>query len=396
MEISEFRELLKRFPPLEEFPICNNHHQSQNKNTELAAAKEKKPINAALVAIPMGKKFFIWTTFNDEMLVAAANQRNEACYLLELNSRRCIVSARKLELAASASYDVDSAIPDYGSVFLATAQNSVLFIEDVFIYRGHSTVKLPYGTRLGYIYEFMQKKQRALVGQRLVLPTHWPASLIGDFEAVKPPGYPVYQYQIRYLTTHEIIYNASLDKPVTCVTCVTPENTIVSSSSSSSLDKPVKQEETSETLETSETPENTIVSLVSSIPSKNPQQFRPQFRKPAYKSPAVFAVTPDEQYDVYHLHAYRNSQEPRVQIGVAGIPSLHLSALLNRLFRNIRENDNIDYVEESEDEDDFEEAVYTFKDRVLLMECTFDAKTKKWVPGRAVSPRTRLTPIYKL
>jgi hypothetical protein len=85
-----------------------------------------------------------------------------------------------------------------------------------------------------------------------------------------------------------------------------------------------------------------------------------------------------------------------VQIGVAGIPSLRLSALLNRLFRNIRENDNIDYVEESEDENDFEEAVYTFKDRVLLMECTFDAKTKKWVPGRAVSPRTRLTPIYNL
>jgi hypothetical protein len=52
--------------------------------------------------------------------------------------------------------------------------------------------------------------------------------------------------------------------------------------------------------------------------------------------------------------------------------------------------------EREEDEDDFEEAVYTFKDRVLLMECTFDAKTKKWVPGRAVSPRTRLTPIYNL
>jgi hypothetical protein len=288
-------------------------------------------------------------------------------------------------LASASTHRDDAAIPDYGSVFLATAQNSVLFLEDVFIYRGHSTVKLPYGTRLGYIYEFMQKKQRALVGQRLVLPTHWPATLIGDFEAVKPPGYTVYQYQIRSLTTHEIIYNASLDKPVkqkkTSETPETPKNTIVSSS----LEK-------TETV----TPENTIVSLASSIPSKNPSQFRPQIRKPAYRSPAVFAVTPDEQYDVYYLHAYRNSQEPRVQIGVAGIPSLRLSALLNRLFRNIRENDNIDYVEESEDEDDFEEAVYTFKDRVLLMECTFDAKTKKWVPCRAVSPKTRLTPIYNL
>jgi hypothetical protein len=126
------------------------------------------------------------------------------------------------------------------------------------------------------------------------------------------------------------------------------------------------------------------------------QQFRPQFKKLAYKSPAIFAVTPDDQYDVYHLHAYRNPQEPRVQIGVAGIPTLRLSALLNRLFRNIRENDNIDYAEESEDEADFEESIYTFKDRVILMECIFDSKTKKWVPCRAVSPRTRLTPIYNL
>jgi len=200
------------------------------------------------------------------------------------------------------------------------------------------------------------------------LPTHWPSTAIIDNESVKV-GYSVYQYQIRSFTTHEIIYDAFFRKP--------------NDDKSVSVPPEIHEKEK----------ENTIVFP---IQQNSPQQFRAQFRKPAYKSPAVFSVTPDEQYDVYFLHAYRNPQEPRVQIGVAGIPTLHISAIMNRLFRNIRENDNIDYAEESEDEADFEEAVYTFKDRVLLMECIFDFKTKKWVPCRVVSSKTRLTPIYNL
>jgi len=61
---------------------------------------------------------------------------------------------------------------------------------------------------------------------------------------------------------------------------------------------------------------------------------------------------------------------------------------MNSLFRNIRENRNLDYIEESEDEEEFEnesDNKYVDLEKTLLMECTFHAKFKKWVPMRVVN-----------
>jgi hypothetical protein len=356
----EFRELLKRFPPLEEFPITKSPGQLPLEDD-------------VLVAIPMGKKYYVWYTCDEGT--------DDACYLLELNGQRRIVSAKRVD-QQNGTGKVEYS---YGSVFLATAQNAVLFIEDVYYFQGRSMASLPYGTRLGYIYEFMKTQITSYseTPRRFFLPVHYSFSATS-----KPPpcDYPVYQTQIRSLTNisepHRIHHASDFEKNT--------EITIESLSSSTS---------TSQSKTFASASASASASIVSPDAAAQPVFiFRPQFRKPAYKStaPCVFAVTPDEEYDVYHLHAYRNPQEPRVKIGVAGIPSLKLSALMNGFFRKIRENDNIDYVEESEDEADFEEGVYTHADKVILMECFFDAKTKKWVPHRAVSPRTRLTPIYNL
>jgi hypothetical protein len=58
---------------------------------------------------------------------------------------------------------------------------------------------------------------------------------------------------------------------------------------------------------------------------------------------------------------------------------------MNSLFRNIKENQNIDYIEESEDEEEFEniyEDKFVDLDKVLLIECTFNWKFKRWIPKR--------------
>ena len=50
---------------------------------------------------------------------------------------------------------------------------------------------------------------------------------------------------------------------------------------------------------------------------------------------------------------------------------------MNSLFRKIRENDNLDYIEESDDEDDFQnidEDKYVDVNKVLYMECIFNKK----------------------
>jgi len=72
----EFRELLKRFPPLEEFPITKSPGQLPLEDD-------------VLVAIPMGKKYYVWYTGDEGT--------DDACYLLELNGQRRIVSAKRVD-----------------------------------------------------------------------------------------------------------------------------------------------------------------------------------------------------------------------------------------------------------------------------------------------------------
>ena len=72
---------------------------------------------------------------------------------------------------------------------------------------------------------------------------------------------------------------------------------------------------------------------------------------------------------------------------------------MNGLFRKIKENTNLDYIEESEDEEEFQdtsEDKFVDIQKVLLMECVFNIKFKKWVPIRVVNENTRVVNITSL
>lgn len=72
---------------------------------------------------------------------------------------------------------------------------------------------------------------------------------------------------------------------------------------------------------------------------------------------------------------------------------------MNSLFRKIRENLNLDFIEESDDEEDFQngaEDKYVDLEKKLVMECTFHKRFKKWIPLRVVDARTRLIHVGKL
>ncbi len=56
---------------------------------------------------------------------------------------------------------------------------------------------------------------------------------------------------------------------------------------------------------------------------------------------------------------------------------------MNKLFRNIKENDNLDLLEESDDDEEFEDISSTkFVDleKELIMKCVYNRKFKKWEP----------------
>ena len=125
---------------------------------------------------------------------------------------------------------------------------------------------------------------------------------------------------------------------------------------------------------------------------------RMDLSKSQYKFKTVFQVYADTQYDIYHLFAYGKNNQP-VYYGISYIPSYKTSVFMNSIFRNIRENKNLDYIEESEDEDDFQdmrENKYVDLEKKVLLECSFHTKFKRWVPLRLVDSRSKIVHIHKL
>lgn len=101
-----------------------------------------------------------------------------------------------------------------------------------------------------------------------------------------------------------------------------------------------------------------------------------------HKTGTVFSVVADIQPDVYQLTA------PDGTVSVACIPSYTTSIMMNSIFRKIKENVNLDALEESDDEEDFED---TRIDKYLIahaepvkMKCEYNYKFKKWMPVNIV------------
>ena len=64
---------------------------------------------------------------------------------------------------------------------------------------------------------------------------------------------------------------------------------------------------------------------------------------------------------------------------------------MNNIFRNIKENENLDALEESDDEDEFEninDDKYVSLNTSKIMECTFNTQHSKWVPLKTVFNKT--------
>ena len=60
---------------------------------------------------------------------------------------------------------------------------------------------------------------------------------------------------------------------------------------------------------------------------------------------------------------------------------------MNSIFRNIKENRNLDAIEESDDEEEFENPnIDKFVDleKTLLMECVYSKRFKRWEPIKVI------------
>lgn len=125
-------------------------------------------------------------------------------------------------------------------------------------------------------------------------------------------------------------------------------------------------------------PRSTVWSDVATKFKKEMRQWNVNFFAPIHTRRTLFWVSADITYDMYYLFV-RND----VLYQYAFIPDHKTSVMMNSLFRRIVENDCLDKVEESEDEEEFEnirDDKYVDLGKKVLMECVFHQKFKKWVP----------------
>ena len=85
------------------------------------------------------------------------------------------------------------------------------------------------------------------------------------------------------------------------------------------------------------------------------------------------------------------------------IPDYKTSVMMNEIFRKIKENVNLDALEESDSEDEFENVnqdKFVNINITKIMECSFNKTHKKWVPlkiayNKEVSLKSQITMIEK-
>jgi len=95
---------------------------------------------------------------------------------------------------------------------------------------------------------------------------------------------------------------------------------------------------------------------------------------------AYFMVKATLNNDIYNLYC---SDHDTNAYGVAMIPSYKSSVMMNSLFRTIKENANLDLLEESDDEEEFQnnnETKFVDLTKSYIMKCVYLKRFRKWQP----------------
>jgi len=122
-----------------------------------------------------------------------------------------------------------------------------------------------------------------------------------------------------------------------------------------------------------------------------------QRQEMSVRKETIFKITADIEPDIYNLFLDKNGVEEYYDI--AFIPDYKTSVMMNKLFRNIKENDNLDAIEESDNEEEFEDSredKYVYLDRSFKMKCEYNNKFKRWVPISLAGEKDRMVSISSL
>ena len=308
------------------------------------------------IAIPYGKKAYIWYTFCNEKTV---------CLLLELNRDNQINDNISIYSNSSIPKDFELGTIVSGTIYEYEETRKYFIIDDIHMYKGISISKKTFYLKSGFLYDFLQESNGKK--QNMKLAVLWNSN--SEEKESERREIPYNIRYIQYRATTQILphYNVSGNKkPLWNPTIISDNTDII-----------VKKEP------------KIIINT----------NWKYDFFKPIYKRNVYFWVKADLAYDVYYLGALSKQSPQVIYCQNALILNFKTSVLLNTIFRNIRENQCLDRIEDSDDEDDFEdvrEDKYVNLEKECIMECYFHFKFKKWVPLSVVSTEEYKTRVVQL
>ena len=103
-----------------------------------------------------------------------------------------------------------------------------------------------------------------------------------------------------------------------------------------------------------------------------------------------FKVKTGISEDNYELYCYDSSGAYNEPYDIALISTYKKSVLMNNIFRNIKENKNLDLLEESDNEEEFENInIDKFVDinKIIIMRCVYNRRFKKWEPMEEINEK---------
>jgi hypothetical protein len=318
-----------------------------------------------VVAIPDGKKCFAWFTFIHD---------KPNCLLMELTDRKQIVDIKIISTCFSPELSYGTIL--YGTLFYANG-NNFFSMEDIFSYKGVNLERMNWGEKLVKLNTLLKKdikqisynKSFVVFGLPLMCKTSEELNKKIENENIK---YKISSVQFKLFNR----VNSHLFMTFKNYSQLKPS------------------------FELEEKPANKNVAPVSIQQQQNnhTQDGNKTFIKKQTKKEQVFVVRPDIQDDIYYLFCL-NNQLKEEQYGFAHIPDYNTSVMMNKLFRVIKENQNLDALEESDDEEEFEnEDIHKFVhlNKSYNMVCVFNYKFKKWVPIKLANKEASIVNINEL
>lgn len=360
---TQLHTLLKRFPLFELSYETITHKKVSTASYELC------------LAVPAGRKYFLWFTFY---------RNRDVCYLMELNKDRRIVKATLVSTAFHPDCYIGTIV--YGTFVREDGLDPFFVVEDIYYYKGIPLKHQPFYDRLCFLKTMFENKTVLKSPENFKSES---SSSGMDSTDILDVYLPFFWLAKQNQETNETILSSILPESISTKIIYTVHHIQY-------RDLHHIRPYMNVNVGLKETHEPTIKIL----PNMDCyiSKYVPDFKKPQYKYPCVFRVMADLQYDIYHLYACGQNRE-FVYYDVAYIPNYRKSVFMNGLFRNIRENRNLDYIEESDDEEDFEntkEDKYVDVKKEIWMECSFHTKFKRWVPIRVMGKHEKVVHIYKL